>query len=188
MIIKRVNTLPAVEARTASTMYIVKSATDPDIAEIHFTNSDASATYRVVDRNDIRNLIAQVAGSTNTFEIAPTIAARNALQSSYTRNTLVLVTDATGDPTVTTGTALYAFNHAGQTWTKLTEYESLDLSLNWANISGRPNSSPEAIDAAVGASHSHGNKAVLDKLSEAGGQLNYNGAVVGNVTVSTSDW
>lgn len=50
-------------------------------------------------------------------------------------------------------------------------------SVAWGKITGAPTSTVEAIDAAVEAA-THANRAVLDKLGEAGGVLTYNGAAV----------
>lgn len=50
-------------------------------------------------------------------------------------------------------------------------------SVAWGKITGAPTSTVDAIDAAVEAA-THANRAVLDKLGEAGGVLTYNGAAV----------
>lgn len=189
MLIQRVNALPPAGERIASTMYIVKSASDPDIAEIHFTNNDASATYRVVDRNDIRSMVQAVAGSTNAYEIVANIAARNALQALLTRNTMVLVIDATADSTVSVGTAMYVWSQSGQTWSKLTEFESLDVELRWENIIGRPNVTAAQLEDAVAKAHSHTNLPVLEKFTEVGGELRYAGDTIGgNASLTKADW
>jgi hypothetical protein len=60
--------------------------------------------------------------------------------------------------------------------------------VQWASIQGRPNSTPEAIDAAVGASHTHTNAAVLNALSDTGGKLYYGGAAVGGGDWAATDW
>ena len=91
------------------------------------------------------------------------------------RNILVYVIDATGDGTVTSGAASYLWDNANNVWIKLTEFESLDAAISWTSISGRPTSTPGQIDAAVAASHSHANIAVLDLLTVSSGVLLYNG-------------
>ena len=50
-------------------------------------------------------------------------------------------------------------------------------SVNWGKIVGAPTSTPTAIDEAVTAAN-HTNRAVLDKLTEVDGVVNYNGAPV----------
>ncbi|MNG09211.1 hypothetical protein D3C84_926220 [compost metagenome] len=54
----------------------------------------------------------------------------------------------------------------------------MDVTLTWDAIQGRPTSTPAQIDSAVSQAHSHANKATLDKFSEAGGLVRYNGAPI----------
>jgi hypothetical protein len=108
--------------------------------------------------------------------IVADIAARNALV--LTKNTQVLVLDATGDSTVTSGAATYLYRVSTTSWIKISEAESLDLVLQWANIQGKPTSSPSAIDTAVSNSHTHTNKTQLDKIGEnPDGHFTYNSAL-----------
>jgi len=94
-----------------------------------------------------------------------------------TAGDIVYVTDASADPTVTAGAASYIWD--GAAFAKLTEYESLDLVINWADVQNRPSSSVAQIDQAVADSHTHANKASLDKIGEdADGDISYNGAFV----------
>lgn len=86
--------------------------------------------------------------------------------------------DATGDATVASGGATYLYNVAGAAWVKISEAESMDVSLNWAALVGRPSSAVADIDDAVAKRHTHANKTELDKIGEAGGELTYNGAQV----------
>lgn len=89
------------------------------------------------------------------------------------------VADATGDTTVAAGAAMYFYNKTADTYTKVAEYESMDVTVTWASISGKPSSSPSAIDDAVSKVHTHSNKAVLDKWSEdASGNPLYNSSLV----------
>jgi hypothetical protein len=78
---------------------------------------------------------------------------------------------------VVAGGATYLYNPGTTTWIKSSEAESLDIVLNWATLQGKPTSSVAAIDAAVAASHTHANKAVLDLVTDSGGKLLYNGAL-----------
>lgn len=97
---------------------------------------------------------------------------------------LVMVTDASEDPTVESGWAIYRrlTNAADLTdlasWQKIAEKESLDVVVSWDNLKDKPTSTVSAIDAAVTNSHTHANKAVLDKLSEQDGVLCYDGLPV----------
>lgn len=56
----------------------------------------------------------------------------------------------------------------------------------WMGLEGRPNSPVASIDNAVTQSHAHTNKDVLDLLSVAAGQLQYNGASVSYQTPNIS--
>lgn len=170
----------------ADAFYYVENGT---YAEAYVTNSAAVA--RSIGNSamitSIANaLITTALGTLNTLEIVADITARNALSTSN-RNLMVLVIDATGDATVTSGAALYAFRNSDDSWHKLSEFEGLDVAVAWANISGKPTSSPALIDAAVTSTHTHSNKTFLDKIGETGGALTYDGALVSN-SWTTTNW
>ena len=65
----------------------------------------------------------------SSLRFVDNIAARNALALND-RDGIIYVTDATGDPTVTLGSATYGWNATTSAWLKLTEFESLDLDLS----------------------------------------------------------
>lgn len=102
-----------------------------------------------------------------------------------------LVVDATGDPTVTSGSAMYVRDVINNQWRKFWEAESVDAIMNgiassvdWNNIQNKPSSSTVDIDAAVTAKHTHDNGTIVDNLSEdESGNLTYNGTVL--VTADT---
>jgi hypothetical protein len=106
------------------------------------------------------------------------------------------VIDATGDSTVTSGAAEYIFTgitpgEGGSpdfvNWVKIAEEESLDVVLSWSNITGKPSSTASAIDGAVTNSHTHSNKATLDKFTEGSNGLPlYDGAQIGGIQVVPS--
>lgn len=109
---------------------------------------------------------------------AADIAARDALEPSLEQAVFVLVQDASDDPTVTAGAALYAWNPSTSTWIKVAEYESMDVQLTWDAISSKPTSTPSQIDTAVSQSHSHANKTTLDKITADADGLLYDGQPV----------
>lgn len=115
------------------------------------------------------------------------IAARNALEPDLEQAVFVLVQDATGDPTVSSGAALYAWNPATTAWLKVAEYESMDVQLTWAAIQGKPSSTPAQIDTAVSQTHTHSNKATLDLLGAGADGLTYNGQPVSS-SWATNNW
>lgn len=131
---------------------------------------DASATYATK---------AEVAGKRQVHYTAD-IAGRDALDLGVERaGDSCWVLDASDDPTVSSGAALYGWD--GTQWLKLAEAESIDIECNWDYIVGKPTSSVAAIDAAVSTAHSHTfDESVLNGLSEdAEGGLEYKGRPVG---------
>lgn len=176
----KVTSLPGTLAPNA--FYFVQNAT---YAESYLTDS-AGAAKAVGNSAMINSIITAKLADFNALEVVANIAARDALATGAIRNFMVLVTDATGDATVTAGAAMYAWKEAGATWVKIAEYESMDVVLQWANIAGRPNSTPTQIDTAVGNSHTHTNKAVLDLVSADANGLVYNGNPV--QAWATNNW
>lgn len=179
----KVSTLPG--SLEADSFYYVENGS---YAESYLTNSAGIA--RAVGNSAMINALIGAAitdalSDLNALEVVPDIAARDALVLE--RNALVLVIDATADPTVDAGSALYAYVEADASWVKVAEYESMDVVLQWSSIQGRPNSTPAQIDTAVSQSHTHSNKAVLDKFSESAGQVLYNGNAI-QANWETANW
>jgi len=142
---------------------------------MYVTSADGSTARRIINSDDIQAMIdASVANVSGGIEIVADIAARDAL--TPTNGKYVLVLDASGDPTVNSGAASYVWRAATSQWIKLTEYESMDMTITWAMIQGGPSSSPSAIDAAVANSHTHANMTQLNMIGEdANGDFTYNG-------------
>lgn len=135
----------------------------------------------------IDQALANWSGAASTVSIVADIAARDALIATLEANTMILVVDATGDPTVTYGSALYAYAFDTETTYKIAEYESMDVVLQWSDLQGGPTSTPAQIDNAVSLAHSHANKATLDKLGEDAEGLLFNGVGVGS-RWATTNW
>jgi hypothetical protein len=154
-------------------------------AEGYVTNS-AGVAKSIGNSTMINSLadarISLALADLNTVEIVNTIALRNALTATLTRNAMILVLDATADTSVTAGAALYVYRESDTSTTKIAEYEGLDVVVTWASITGKPTSSPTLIDDAVTKRHSHSNIAVLDQLADTSGNLTYGGSPV------TSSW
>jgi hypothetical protein len=159
----------------AHSIYLVAPAAHPGYLEIYVTDAAGTATRRTHKVEDIQAMIdSSLAGMSGGATIVDNIAARNALTPS--NGLTVLVVDASADPTVDTGAATYVYRESNTSWVKISEYESLDISLSWANITGKPTSAVADIDDAVSKRHTHANKTQLDKISEDGnGELTYNG-------------
>lgn len=115
--------------------------------------------------------------------IAQDIAARDLL-TKLVAGSIVWVEDATGDDTVTSGGAAYLVKviNGVRTWIKLTESESLDITIDWSHLNGTPMSSPEEIDDAVYQRHSHQNKAILDDVESYKDYLSFNSKVLSGTT------
>lgn len=174
----KVTSLPGTLAPNA--FYFVENV---NYCESYLTDDDGVA--KAVGNSTMINALIAAAlaawsGATSTVEIVADITARDALITTLEANAMILVVDASDDPTVTAGSALYAYDFGTATTYKIAEYESMDVTLEWASINGRPTATPAQIDAAVGASHSHSNKSTLDKLSEDADGLLFDGQGVGS--------
>lgn len=97
----------------------------------------------------------QIPSSYKECSVVADITARNAISTKFS-GMHVWVTDATGDATVSTGSAEYIWT--GSVWQKISETEGLDVSVAWANISDKPTSTVANIDSAVSLKHSHTGK------------------------------
>jgi len=167
--IRKVASLPAV--LEASTMYMVKSA-DGVLFDMYVSTDDGLAARHLNTKPEIQAMIAEAIAGFSTVSVVANIAARNALAPTVTMQAMVL--DATGDATVTSGSATYVYDTSNHVWHKTSESESLDLVLQWANIQGKPTSAVADIDDAVNKRHVHANSSVISALSDVGGQLAYN--------------
>lgn len=166
--ISRVTALPG--TLDANTVYLV--STGANHLELYATGNTADAR-RILTETDIQALIDASISGLSAVEIVADIAARDAL--TLTANAMVLVLDASADSTVTSGAALYAYRQSNDTFTKVAEYESMDVTINWSDIVGRPSSTPAQIDTAVANSHTHANKTQLDQIGQsASGDITYN--------------
>ncbi len=180
----KVTTLPAI--LEGHGMYLVAPVAKPNHVEVYVTSADASIVKRIVNIDDIQSMINTSISASNAFEIVNDIAARDAL--SLTGNKFVLVIDATGDNTVTSGAATYAWRASTSAWVKISEYESLDVTLTWAAIQNKPSSSVADIDSAVAQRHTHSNFTELGKISEtAGGDFQYSGDYP-RARLEAADW
>lgn len=168
-------------------VYLVAPAAKPNYVEMYVTSADGSVVRRIINSDDIQAMIdASIASSGNGIDIVSDIAARNAL--TPTNGKYVLVLDASADPTVNSGAASYVWRAATSQWIKLTEYESLDMTITWAMIQGGPSSTPSAIDAAVANSHTHANMTQLGKIGEDGnGDFTYDGQYP-RARLETAEW
>lgn len=161
----KVATLPGTLA--ANAFYLVENG---DYAETYVTDSTGEA--RMVGNSAMIAALAPGGGG-NQLTIVADIDARDALTPDT--NVFVLVQDASDDGTVTAGAALYVWDAVGESWIKVAEYESMDITVAWSTVTGRPSSSVSDIDDAVTKKHAHSNKSTLDAIGESGGALTFGG-------------
>lgn len=173
------------ETLDTSVMYMIPDA-DSDFVQFYVSNAAGTAVRRIPTKADITAMVSSAIDTVSNSIVVADITARDAL--SPTVVTIALVLDAEDDSTVTTGAATYVFDPSDSSWTKISEFESLDVVLDWANIQNKPSSSVAAIDQAVTDSHTHANKVLLDDLSEdLDNNLMYGGEYINPVLLS-SDW
>lgn len=181
-LVKFIKVLALPETLEPNAFYFVENG---DYAESYLTNS-AGVARMIGNSGMINELAEEFYTQTSNIKIVADLAARDALDPSV--NKLVLVLDASDDATVDSGAATYIYNFDESEFVKIAEHESMDVTLEWADIQGGPSSTPAQIDAAVADSHTHANQAELDKVGEdAQGRLTYDGQVVGTFWDS-SDW
>ena len=183
MKVHKVNALPG--SLEASALYLVKSA-EAGLLDLYVSSKDGTEARHIISKAEIQSLVnTAVAGASNIFVVAD-IAARDALAPTVV--TQAIVVDATADTTVKSGAATYVYNPVGTAWQKIAEHESMDLTLSWGGIVGRPTSSVAEIDDAVGKRHTHANAATLDKFGQDGdGQVTYGGKNI-HVYLSSDQW
>ena len=162
---------------------VLPGSLEPD--SFYFVSSGAHAESYITTSDGTAKSIGNTAMITAIAN--DHISARDALTATATLNRIILVLDAAGDPTVNAGAALYVWNEGTSTINKVAEYESMDFSLTWASIQGRPTSSVSQIDDAVTKRHTHANMTTLDKLGDSGGSLTYDGQAV-SANWNTTNW
>lgn len=167
--------------------YYVENGT---FAESYIT-SKTGVAKTVGNSAMINSLIATAmagwTGETSQVQIAANIPALAALESTAEVNLMVLVVDASADATVSSGSALYAYDFATSTRYKLAEYESMDVVMRWADLQDKPTSTVAQIDDTVNKAHAHNNKAVLDELGDVADELTYKGVSIG-ANWTTKNW
>lgn len=127
---------------------------------LEVTNRENAVSDALQDSKDYTDSQIASLDMSNSAVFAADIAARDALV--LTKNTFVFVADASADATVDAGAALYFYNLATTSYTKVAEYESMDFTIP--------------------------NLGILADLSDIGGALGYKGALVATVLEGTHEW
>lgn len=184
----RVTELPS-PLEAYAVYFVAPAAGNPDYVEIYVTSSDGLSARRVINAQDVNNLIEETLAGTRQIFVVDTIGDRAEVDVGESK--YVYVIDASDDPTVTSGGASYLYNSSTESWIKTSESESMDLVLNWNNIVGGPASTAAQIDEAVAEKHSHANKNALDKVGEdVSGNFTYGGVAISGGTTqwTTTNW
>lgn len=167
-------------------LYAITNATDSSLVELYVTSASGTPRH-IINKSEIQTLITNAISASTDILIVNDIAERNAL--TLTTVKYVYVKNATADTTVVSGGATYIYNPADSSWTKVSEAESLDVVLQWANIQGKPSSTTAQIDTAVANTHTHANKTQLDKIGEdANGNMLYNSNLPHTGWEGTPSW
>lgn len=124
------------------TLYPEHAETDGTQVQLSATYTGGSATTAQAEAEAIRTLIAsmqqQIDGQTAMY-VVPTIAARDALTGIKVGDQAWVI-DASADATVTSGAAKYiaqAVSGASVTWAKTAEAESMDVVVDWADVTNK---------------------------------------------------
>lgn len=149
-------------------------------------SSESSNIQKEIEtlRSRTKALEGTLAGTIKKY-VVNDIPARDLLEDVNVGD-LCFVKDASGDPTVESGYALYIYNETS-TWSKISEQEGLDIVFSWEGLEGKPSSSVSNIDDAVSKRHEHANKEHLDKISDSDGKPTYNGSKLPTITPSIAD-
>lgn len=196
MKLHRVRRFPSIEdGREPNCIYLEKGASDTYF-NIFVTGATADVYSRSFNGDDAAAIISNGLTNSASFETVANIEIRDRLLSegAYKTNSLVLVEDASGDPTFEgSGGMAYLFNKVTQVFTPVFRIGLRpDDPPDWGEVKNKPQSSVEQIDQAVDKTHTHGNSDVLDDLSEFAIEdkafLTYKGMAVGVPFVLYPDW
>ena len=106
--------------------------------QVFLKKADGTTVSLKKEIEDLAKAIEDMGGTVSGASVVyvkDDIAGRDAL-TDLTVGSICYVTDASADSTVDSGAASYIWD--GTTWKKLTEFESLDVILDWANIQNKP--------------------------------------------------
>lgn len=184
--ISRVLALP--ETLVANTIYLVAhSATELKVVAVGNTPADVRTS---IVSNDVDAKISAAIGAldlSNSALYVDDIAARDALE--LTKSSFVLVSDASADATVNVGAALYFYNSVTDAWTKVAEYESMDVVIPNKDILEDLGRIAETDELTFNGQVVTPKRAIVAELGENGEeQLTYKGKAVGTVQAGVQEW
>lgn len=184
--IVRLDEFPASPA--ANAMYIVRDQQDSEKVNLVFTGEDAQIRASVITIEDVKQIsstvIAQVLNDNNVVRVFSNY--QEMINSTPEFVTFAYTKDTTGDETTNGRPACYIYEPNIQIWELVS---SSSDTVDWSNIIGRPEATPEQIDTAVLMTHGHDNLAVLNKITETPqGQLAFNNEPVSTVVFTAAEW
>lgn len=161
--IRRVNQLPT--PREVDTLYVVVTPGKAD-AKLVFIGSDPAAEYGVIDSIAVDQVVEAALDGRSSIYFRNTytdMVARKPIE-----NGLIYVLDTTDDPMGGTGASgVYLYNKASDSFQNFPGTGGTGpTQVQWAQVLGKPVSTPAQIDKAVTDSHVHANKVVLDRVTE----------------------
>jgi hypothetical protein len=109
-----------------------------------YFNTPKLPPVKGLEANSVLKAIAQFRDDQVTIKDYNTIAERDA---DIEPPIFALVLDASGDPEVSSGAALYYYKLTE--WQRIAEYDTLSFAAEWESLIGKPTSSPSQIDDAV---------------------------------------
>lgn len=110
-----------------NSLYIVSSPNDPYEVKIYYIGNTPNEIKKILDTKEQNN--ENSSQSATTIKIVSSIQERNNLNP--TGPMFVFVTDASDDPTVGTGSALYIYDPNNSSWIKVFDHEDSNLDLSW---------------------------------------------------------
>lgn len=159
----------------------------PNAGELNLTiTGNTGAIQRsVISHAEVDVKVANAMAGNDSIKSVADIAARDAL--TLATSGMVLVVDASSEADVVAGAALYFYTKSTDTYTKVSEFESLEL--DWAHLKDKPAETVADIDEVV--SNLIGNAAdtLTDISEDANGDLEFNSKVMGkSYFEGTPDW
>lgn len=144
---------------------MIYAVTEPQsgLMTLWMSNYFGSGTRMLPSGYHVLQMVNEAINQFNNIQVVDTY---DQLASFTNKLNVVLVRDATLDPSVNSGSALYLYNKPEARWIKVTEFESMDVVYRWEDIQGKPVSSAANIDSMVFQRHSHDNLEQLSKIGE----------------------
>ena len=106
-----------------------------------------------------------IATSAGVIAVVDDLSGRDAIMDPRV-GYFCFVKDASNDPQVASGFALYIYQDALHGWARVVDASVLDIVLSWAKLIDKPQSTVENIDDAVIKKHAHQNESLLSNFSE----------------------